>query len=78
VFHAYTGGIINDASCGTTIDHGVLAVGYGTDATSGLDYYIVKNSWGADWGENGFVRIAIQDGSGICGIHLQASQPTTN
>ena len=78
VFHHYTGGIINSSSCGTSIDHGVLAVGYGKDAETNQEYYIVKNSWGADWGENGFVRIAIQDGSGICGIQLQASQPTTN
>jgi C1A family cysteine protease len=78
VFHAYTGGIINDSSCGTMMDHGVLAVGYGSDAATGLDFYIVKNSWGADWGENGYVRIAIQDGEGICGIQAHASQPTTD
>lgn len=63
VFHLYTGGIINSESCGTSIDHGVLAVGYGTDAETNQEYYIVKNSWGADWGENGFVRIAVKDGS---------------
>jgi C1A family cysteine protease len=77
VFHHYTGGIITSSSCGTSIDHGVLAVGYGTDQ-SGQEYYIVKNSWGSDWGEQGFVRIGVEEGSGICGIQLQASQPTTN
>ena len=76
VFHAYTGGIINSTTCGTTMDHGVLAVGYGSE--NGVDYYIVKNSWGSDWGEQGFVRIAIADGAGICGIQSQASQPTTD
>jgi C1A family cysteine protease len=76
VFHYYTGGIITSADCGTTIDHGVLAVGYGVE--NGQEYYIVKNSWGSDWGENGFVRIGVKDGEGICGIHKQASQPTTN
>ena len=76
VFHAYTGGIINSTSCGTQMDHGVLAVGYGTE--NGQEYYIVKNSWGADWGEKGFVRIAIADGAGICGIQNSASQPTTD
>jgi len=76
VFHAYTGGIINSTSCGTQMDHGVLAVGYGVE--NGQEYYIVKNSWGADWGEKGFVRIAVVDGAGICGIQSQASQPTTD
>ena len=76
VFHAYTGGIINSTSCGTSLDHGVLTVGYGSE--NGQEYYIVKNSWGADWGEKGFVRIAVADGAGICGIQSQPSIPTTD
>jgi C1A family cysteine protease len=76
VFHQYTGGIITSDSCGTSLDHGVLAVGYGVE--SGQEYYIVKNSWTADWGEKGYVRIGIKDGAGICGIHMSASFPTTN
>jgi C1A family cysteine protease len=67
VFHQYTGGIITSSSCGTSLDHGVLTVGWGTDATAG-DYYIVKNSWTTGWGEKGYVRIGIADGAGICGI----------
>jgi len=77
VFHQYTGGVITGDSCGTQLDHGVLAVGYGTDATAG-DYYIVKNSWTDSWGEKGFVRIGIADGVGVCGIQTQPSWPTTN
>lgn len=73
-FQFYSGGILNSADCGDQLDHGVLAVGYGSEA--GQEYYIVKNSWGADWGEEGFVRIAIQSGEGICGIQMQPVFPT--
>jgi KDEL-tailed cysteine endopeptidase len=52
----------------------VAAVGYG--AESGKEYYIVRNSWGAGWGEKGYVRIAVVDGDGICGIQLDAVWPT--
>ena len=75
VFQQYTGGVIT-ADCGTNLDHGVLAVGYGT-ADDGTPYYKVKNSWGSSWGEDGYVRIAITDGAGMCGIQSQPSQPTT-
>ena len=74
-FQAYTGGILNSSECGTQLDHGVLAVGYGTD--NGQAYYLVKNSWGASWGDNGYVKIANNgDGSGICGIQLGAVRPS--
>eukprot|EP00347_Sterkiella_histriomuscorum_P012464 403368476 len=72
VFQFYSGGVINDASCGTTLDHGVLAVGYGNE--SGQDYFLVKNSWGASWGEEGYVKIAASPDN-ICGILSQASYP---
>ena len=72
VFQLYAGGVMTKA-CGTNLDHGVLAVGYGT--LGGKDFWLVKNSWGADWGENGFIRIAIVDGDGICGTQMWPIYP---
>ena len=74
-FQMYTGGILNSTACGTSLDHGVLAVGYGTE--NGQAYYLVKNSWGSSWGDNGYVKIANNgDGAGICGIQMAAVRPT--
>ena len=75
-FQFYSGGVFNSKACGTNLDHGVAAVGYGTSGSQ--DYYIVRNSWGAWWGENGYIRIAAVDGQGICGIQMEPVYPDTD
>jgi C1A family cysteine protease len=70
-FRHYQGGIIDGDGCGWEIDHAVLLVGY----NKADDAWIVKNSWGDQWGENGYVRIKRRDGKGICGINQQNSIP---
>jgi cathepsin L len=66
-FGNYHSGVIGpNCNCGTSINHAVLAVGYGTE--NGVDYYLVKNSWGAGWGDAGYVKIARDTGMGVCGI----------
>jgi len=71
VFQLYAGGVFDNAKCGTSLDHGVLVVGYGTDT---LDYWNVKNSWGQSWGEKGYIRIV--RGKHMCGIAQEPSYPT--
>jgi len=72
-FQLYNSGVLT-GSCGTNLDHGVLAVGYGS--SGGTDYWKVKNSWGASWGMNGYVLI--QRGVDKCGIAQQPSYPTVS
>ncbi len=66
VFMLYKNGVLDDNACGTEINHAVTAVGYGSE--NGKLFYIVRNEWGVGWGEQGYVRIAIEDGIGMCGI----------
>jgi cathepsin L len=76
VFQFYSGGVLNSKGCGTELDHGVLAAGYGVE--NGQEYYLVKNSWGSGWGQKGYIKIAAVDGQGICGIQMDAVYPKTN
>jgi len=72
-FKSYKSGVYK-AGCSTTrLNHAVLVVGYGTDAKAG-DYWIVKNSWGTTWGEDGYIRMA-RNNRNMCGIASYASFP---
>ncbi len=58
-FMFYRSGVIN-GQCGRSLDHAITAVGYGRDEALGMDYYLVKNSWGTGWGEDGYVAFIFQ------------------
>ncbi|KAH7666328.1 Fruit bromelain protein [Dioscorea alata] len=75
LFQLYSQGVY-DGPCGTTLNHGVTVVGFGTNTNDG-DYWIVKNSWGAHWGEGGYIRMrrGVPQSEGLCGITLKASYP---
>jgi len=67
----YFGGVFDFPWCGTTLDHGVLIVGYGvaTDwVDQPVDFWKIKNSWGADWGEAGYIRVERNENE--CGVDL--------
>ncbi|CAI5746198.1 unnamed protein product [Peronospora destructor] len=73
-FQFYKTGVFN-LTCGTSLDHGVLAVGYGTE--NGQKFWKVKNSWGPSWGEKGYIRLARGGNgpAGKCGIASVPSYP---
>lgn len=77
VFQSYKSGVLT-ATCGTKLDHGVLAVGYGSDSELNVDYWKVKNSWGEIFGEQGYIRMARKSGAGECGIDMDASYPVVS
>ncbi|CAD6265042.1 unnamed protein product [Miscanthus lutarioriparius] len=74
-FQFYSEGVFS-GRCGTELDHGVTAVGYGVTA-DGTKYWVVKNSWGPEWGEKGYIRMArdVAAKEGHCGIAMEASYP---
>ncbi|CAL5014083.1 unnamed protein product [Urochloa decumbens] len=74
-FQFYSEGVFA-GKCGTELDHGVAAVGYGVTA-DGTKYWVVKNSWGPEWGEKGYIRMArdVEAKEGLCGIAMEASYP---
>ena len=76
VFQTYTSGVMDSTRCGTSLDHAVLAVGYGTE--NGQEYWLVKNSWNTTWGDQGYIKLAIVDGEGICGVQMEPLAPKTN
>nr|AAB37233.1 cysteine proteinase [Phalaenopsis sp. SM9108] len=73
-FQFYSEGVFTGRS-GTELDHGVAIVGYGK-TQQGTKYWIVRNSWGAEWGEKGYIRIsAASDSKRLCGLAMEASYP---
>ncbi|XP_020576879.1 thiol protease SEN102-like [Phalaenopsis equestris] len=74
-FQFYSEGVFT-GRCGKDLDHGVAIVGYG-QTQQGTKYWIVRNSWGAEWGEKGYIRMlrGSSDRSGLCGLAMEASYP---
>jgi len=72
-FQMYTGGVLTGDACGTQLDHALLAVAY--NLTAPTPFLRAQNSWGAAWGDHGFVDIGIEDeeGPGVCGVYGDAS-----
>jgi C1A family cysteine protease len=76
-FQVYKSGVFSNSRCGTTLDHAVLVVGYGTE--NGVEYWLVKNSWNTTWGENGYIKLAITgDDEGTCGVQSDPQFVTSN
>ena len=73
VFQQYKSGIFDSPECGTQLDHATLVVGYGVE--NGTKFWIMKNSWASSWGEEGYMRLKIEKGSGVCGIQLNPLYP---
>ena len=76
VFQTYKSGIFNSIDCGTELDHATNVVGWGQEL--GHEYWIMRNSWGPTWGENGYMRVAIREGAGICGIQMNVDYAVIN
>jgi len=73
IFQQYTGGIVDSTACGQSIDHAVTAVGYGNE--NGQDYTLIRNSWGPYWGDQGYIKVALNS-QDICAVLLQPYYPT--
>lgn len=75
-FQNYSSGILNTTACGTDLDHAVTGVGWGVEG--GVQYVLVKNSWGTSWGDGGYVKIANGTSAGTCGINKSVVQAWSN
>jgi len=75
LFQTYSSGVLTSNKCSTEINHAVTAVGYNNNSST--PYYIVRNSWGASWGKDGYILIGATGGKGICGINQYVAYPNT-
>jgi hypothetical protein len=77
-FYLYSSGVFT-ASCGTNLNHAVNIVGYASNNYG--DYYIIRNSWGTSWGDNGYMYLPrgnYNDGAGQCGVLMEGIYPILN
>lgn len=72
-FQSYSSGIFDNTRCGTNLDHAVAVVGWGSD--NGVEYWLLRNSWGVTWGEEGYMKVEIVSGHGLCGIQMEPLYP---
>lgn len=70
----YKSGIYKDNTCSQEVNHAVLLVGYGEDEKDGTPYWLIKNSWGDDWGEDGYFRL-LRNSNNMCGIASMSLYP---
>ena len=66
-FQHYSSGVFTNTNCGTNLDHATNVVGWGTE--SGMDYWLMRNSWGTSWGDQGYLKIGQAPAPGICGMN---------
>jgi len=76
VFGSYKSGVLSGSACGTKLDHAVVAIGYGME--NGMDYVLIRNSWGAGWGDKGYIKLEHATGEGTCGVNIGPWYPETN
>ena len=76
-FRSYAGGVYSDDGCGQSTNHAVTVTGYGIDSESGMDYWMVKNSWGTSYGLGGYVKMRRNYGS-MCAIGSYPYWPLIN
>jgi C1A family cysteine protease len=75
-FQLYQSGVLKIKDCGLALDHAVLAIGYGTE--DGVDYFLIRNSWGANWGDNGTIKLEYNAKECACGCATEPAFVQTN